>query len=649
LCQTEFTKALRLYRIVLSQNRARELCDENMYFSLIQACIRVGCPDVCDGILKTIRRNSMECSASFYCSLMKLLSAKHYYSHCLMVWNILGPCIPEDKTVYSCVSFAALECEQWDIAMDMGERLCKIHSTKDVKQFIHFFRTFSKTREGALAEKMLRCMIRYQIPTPTVILNMVCAACANSHDMAQAWALLVEFSGPKDRDKDSETNMGGVSSTTTTASASAATSECGHSDTTESTSHAILPSSTMKEYSSEDENCVGVEKAEADSVSTETNKSVGGDIDDEFSSSATHGSSVLPVADVVTYNTVIRGYVQIKELGLALKAFKHMKKAGVNPDDVTYGTLLDGCVASKDMSIARPVLDSFEKSGCKMNTVLYTTFIKGLVRSQMVDRAIQLYESMKMNGKMSRPDLITYSVLIKATCDKGDIKTAVYLLRDMQAGGYQPDDIVLSHLLIGCCNTTNIALGSQLFCELTVPRGRIGPSPYTLAAMVKLYGKCGELDNAFALVRSMETRFRVKPSVVIVTCLMSGCLRNQAWKEAVSAFEMLSEYRIEPDQTSFQILIQGLISRNKPVLALNLLLTHGKTTSRLPYDSVNQLLAVVSSRGLHEESRKLRSFMIFKQVPITMPHAHLNANALAHLNANAHIHQHLGERSRSHY
>merc|ERR1712113_1029231 len=101
------------------------------------------------------------------------------------------------------------------------------------------------------------------------------------------------------------------------------------------------------------------------------------------------------------------------------------------------------------------------------------------------------------------------------------MQTALRLLEDMMSRGYRPDDIVLNHLLVGCS--------------------------YTLSTVVKLYGKCGKVEEAFKLVNTMEEVYNIKPSVIIFTCLMSGCIRNHKFIETCEVFKLMEEKNIIPD------------------------------------------------------------------------------------------------------
>ena len=80
--------------------------------------------------------------------------------------------------------------------------------------------------------------------------------------------------------------------------------------------------------------------------------------------------------------------------------------------------------------------------------------------------------------------MITYSMLIKAQCDAGEMGKALQILEDMLQCKCDIDDVVFTHLIEGCCNVSNVALAEKLFKDMQA--ASIKPSVYTLTAMVKV-------------------------------------------------------------------------------------------------------------------------------------------------------------------
>merc|ERR1719377_284528 len=100
-----------------------------------------------------------------------------------------------------------------------------------------------------------------------------------------------------------------------------------------------------------------------------------------------------------------------------------------------------------------------------MNTVLYTTLIKGFARAGEVDQAMNVFAQMHKERNVI-PDLITFSILIKANCDADRLEEALKLLVAMTDLNLRPDEVVFNNLLAGCARQGNIQLGKRLYADM---------------------------------------------------------------------------------------------------------------------------------------------------------------------------------------
>merc|ERR1719461_1435551 len=111
-------------------------------------------------------------------------------------------------------------------------------------------------------------------------------------------------------------------------------------------------------------------------------------------------------------------------------------------------------------------------------------------------RANELFRDMTLKNVM--PDLITYSTLIKGHCTRGDLENGLQLLGLMQRRGIAPDAVFFNSILDGCAHRQMRSLTEQVLRDMEV--AGITPSNFTLSILVKLYGRCGDLDAAFEVV-----------------------------------------------------------------------------------------------------------------------------------------------------
>merc|ERR1719316_1312017 len=263
----------------------------------------------------------------------------------------------------------------------------------------------------------------------------------------------------------------------------------------------------------------------------------------------------VAVLDIVSYNTLIKSAARRGDVHKCFELLDMIQAAKLEADDVTFSTLLDVCIDREEHELASQALDRMCDSGVKMNCVLLTTLMKGFIRSHHLDKAMALFDTMRSAESQVKPDMITYSMLIKAQCDAGDMGKALQILEDMLQNQCDVDDVVFTHLIEGCCNVSNVALAEKLFKDMQA--ANIRPSVYTLTAMVKVYGKCAQSEKAWELVQHMQERFALKPTVVIYTCLISGLMRQKKYADAYSAFQWMKGM-CTPDGQSVSTMILGL-------------------------------------------------------------------------------------------
>jgi pentatricopeptide repeat protein len=304
----------------------------------------------------------------------------------------------------------------------------------------------------------------------------------------------------------------------------------------------------------------------------------------------------VKLIDIVSYNTLMKAAAKRKDVQKCFRVLNEISEAKLDPDDVSFSTLLDVCIDEEEHHLASLALEQMCESGVTMNCVLLTTLMKGFIRSKHLDKAMQLFDNMRGESSQVKPDMITYSMLIKAQCDAGDMGKALQILEDMLQCKCDIDDVVFTHLIEGCCNVSNVALAEKLFKDMQ--QANIRPSVYTLTAMVKVYGKCAQSEKAWELVQCMHERFALKPTVVIYTCLISGLMRQKKYADAYAAFQWMKNM-CTPDGQSVSTMILGLAdSKMWPELSELCKETVDRRPMRVSQESYNYALSKLADHDM---------------------------------------------------
>eukprot|EP00933_Yihiella_yeosuensis_P064154 TRINITY_DN67495_c0_g1_i1.p1 TRINITY_DN67495_c0_g1~~TRINITY_DN67495_c0_g1_i1.p1 ORF type:complete len:639 (+),score=107.40 TRINITY_DN67495_c0_g1_i1:113-2029(+) len=325
------------------------------------------------------------------------------------------------------------------------------------------------------------------------------------------------------------------------------------------------------------------------------------------------------IVDIISYNTVVKGFAQAGNWKQCCECVRSALSHKLEPNDVTISALMDLCTAGKDTSWTNEILDVMAGSGSlPMEAAAWCQiFTKALVRAGYLDAALELYSKLKGLG-VCLPDVATYSMLVKALCDQHQIEDALKILKDSIAAGHLPDDIIFTHLLEGCRHEAKHHLGKQLFKEM-LDCG-IKPSEFTIIALLKLHGRCGAHSEAHELVAGCERLYGMKPTVILYTCLMSGCLRTKNYDQAWHAYELMKADGIQADDTTYSTLLPALVLAQqwkRVVVFTRDCCEASAPRIKLPIEALNNAVAQMSAHpSLSDLTNELQELMAKAGVPI---------------------------------
>merc|ERR1719188_2608122 len=129
-----------------------------------------------------------------------------------------------------------------------------------------------------------------------------------------------------------------------------------------------------------------------------------------------------------------------------------------------------------------------------------------------------------MVGAECMPDLITYSTLIKGYCVRGELDQAMELFNCMRRKGIRPDAIVFNSLLDGCAKKQMPELCEQVIRDMEA--AGVAPSNHSASILIKLYGRCRDVQAAFRVMEDLPRKYGFKPNAAVYPCLMATCTAN---------------------------------------------------------------------------------------------------------------------------
>lgn len=238
--------------------------------------------------------------------------------------------------------------------------------------------------------------------------------------------------------------------------------------------------------------------------------------------------------DAIAYNTLMKGFANVGDLANCFGKYGEMRRAQIMPNEMTFGILLDACIDDKQMDYARRVFSDLRESGLSLNVILYTTFIKGLVNAGELDEAMEILDEMCAKST-AKPDLVTFSTLVKAHASVGNVVDCARLLDRMVKMGINPDSVLFNTILTGCsCKAMDPAQVLHVFSWL-VNKG-LQPSTATLSVLVKAFSLSKSWSHALDVLEAAPARYRVWPEARVYGQLAQSCAKENCGNDAIAAY-----------------------------------------------------------------------------------------------------------------
>jgi len=136
----------------------------------------------------------------------------------------------------------------------------------------------------------------------------------------------------------------------------------------------------------------------------------------------------------------------------------------------------------------------------------------------------------------------------------------------------------------------------------------IKPSNHTVSILVKLYGRCRDLEAAFRCFEDLPRENGFKANAAVYTCLMSACIANNQLNRALGLRQQMVKERVALDQKTYSTLLRGALRVSNVEVAVDLIhaALDQRTRDILEPELVQNVLFLISRRGqLEQQGRPL--------------------------------------------
>jgi len=264
----------------------------------------------------------------------------------------------------------------------------------------------------------------------------------------------------------------------------------------------------------------------------------------------------------------------------------------LTPETDLYGAVLEVCIRCSDFDSATRTAEStaWRVPDCAPGRNAMLALVRWLARRQNFRQAWECYQAVRRAG--GDADLATHRAVLLASVRGNDMVQASSIFQDLLASGLQADGSCLSAMICGHCATgaldkamthfgmmkkLHIAPTASLFDAIIngcmwgnapvileqvlvdMEADGVQPSNSTVAALVRHYGRGGDVDRALAIFQEMPERYGLQLDSRAYGALISVCLANDRADLALDAAQKMSSAGFVPSARTYESLISSCL------------------------------------------------------------------------------------------
>ncbi|OEL30139.1 Pentatricopeptide repeat-containing protein [Dichanthelium oligosanthes] len=257
----------------------------------------------------------------------------------------------------------------------------------------------------------------------------------------------------------------------------------------------------------------------------------------------------LPARDVVSWNTLITGYMQNGLASEAIRTYNHMQKhEGLKPVQGTFVSVLPAYSSLGALQQGMRMHAMSVKTGLNLDVYVSTCLIDLYAKCGKLAEAMLLFEH------MPRRSTGPWNAIIVGLGIHGHGAKALDLFSQMQQEGIKPDHVTFVSLLAACSHAGLVDQGRSFFDSMQTVYG-IVPIEKHYACVVDMFGRAGQLDEAFEFIQGMP----IKPDSAVWGALLGACRIHGNVEMGKLASQNL--FQLDPENVGYYVLMSNLYAK----------------------------------------------------------------------------------------
>ncbi|XP_023748443.1 pentatricopeptide repeat-containing protein At5g50990 [Lactuca sativa] len=220
----------------------------------------------------------------------------------------------------------------------------------------------------------------------------------------------------------------------------------------------------------------------------------------------------MPKRDLISWNSMIGGFVKNVQFQEAFGIFKKMLSSNIEPDKFTFSSIITACARVGALDQAKWIHGLLTEKRIELNFILSSALIDMYSKCGRIETSKAIFESVRHDH------VSVWNAMINGLAMHGLAMDAIETFSKMEADNFLPDQITFIGILTACSHCGLTQQGREYF-DLMRTKYKITPQLEHYGSMVDLFGRAGLLEEAYEVIQEMP----MDPDVVIWRAFLSAC------------------------------------------------------------------------------------------------------------------------------
>ncbi|KAL7154219.1 hypothetical protein ABFS83_04G221200 [Erythranthe nasuta] len=239
----------------------------------------------------------------------------------------------------------------------------------------------------------------------------------------------------------------------------------------------------------------------------------------------------------------------------ALKVFELLREQlWYRPNYGIYIKLIVMLGKCKQPEKAHTLFQAMVDEGCVVDREAYTALMSAYSRSGFLDKAFSILELMKKIPNC-RPDVFTYSILIKSCLQFYEFGKVQSLLADMEVQGIKPNTITYNTLIDEYGKAKKFSEMESLLVQMLRKR-ECQPDVWTMNSTIRAFGGSGQIE----MMEKCYDKFQksgIEPTIKTFNILLDSYGKTGNYEKMSSVMQYMQKYHFSWTLITYNIVIDA--------------------------------------------------------------------------------------------